>query len=87
MGVDIERVKALIVTLDAVTSAPHFHRTAFRTPRKTFATLDETSRDLNLMFDPELRDFFCEQVPEAFSPCSRGLGPHGRDAVRLGRRR
>jgi hypothetical protein len=84
MGVDIERVKALIVTLDAVTSAPHFHRTAFRTPRKTFATLDETSRDLNLMFDPELRDFFCEQVPEAFSPVPGGWGRMGATRCDLG---
>lgn len=77
MGVDIERVKALIATLEAVTSGPHFHRTAFRTPRKTFATLDEAGQDLNLMFDPEHRDFFCEQVPDAFSPVSGGWGRMG----------
>ncbi len=29
MGVDIEHVKTLIATLEAVTSGPHFHRTAF----------------------------------------------------------
>src|SRR6478609_1939846 len=77
MGVDIDRVKALIATLEAVTSGPHFHRTAFRTPRKTFATLDEAARDLNLMFDPDHRDFFCEQVPEAFSPVPGGWGRMG----------
>ncbi|MGE8130500.1 MmcQ/YjbR family DNA-binding protein [Methylobacterium sp. NPDC080182] len=77
MGVDIARVKALIATLEAVTSAPHFHRTAFRTPRKTFATLDEVGHDINLMFDPDLRDFFCEQVPAAFSPVPGGWGRMG----------
>ena len=77
MAVEIARVKALIATLAAVSSAPHFHRTAFRTPRKTFATLDETGRDLNLMFDPDHRDFFCEQLPEAFSPVPGGWGRMG----------
>ncbi|MGW5959064.1 MmcQ/YjbR family DNA-binding protein [Methylorubrum thiocyanatum] len=77
MGVDTERVKVLIVTLEAVTSNPHFHRTAFRTPRKAFATLDEAGRDLNLMFDPDHRDFFCEQVLEAFSPVPGGWGRMG----------
>ncbi|MDP4021982.1 MmcQ/YjbR family DNA-binding protein [Methylobacterium sp. NEAU 140] len=77
MGVDVERVKALIATLEAVTAGPHVHRTAFHTPRKTFATLDEAGRDLNLMFDPDHRDFFCEQVPEAFSPVPGGWGRMG----------
>jgi hypothetical protein len=77
MGVDIDRVKALIATLEAVTAGPHFHRTAFRTPRKTFATLDEAAHDLNLMFDPEHRDFFCEQIPAVFSPVPGGWGRMG----------
>ena len=77
MAVEITRVKALIATLQAVSSAPHLDRTAFRTPRKTFATLDETGSDLNLMFDPDHRDFFCEQVPQAFSPVSGGWGRMG----------
>lgn len=84
MGVDVERVKALIATLDAVTSGPHFHRTAFRTPRRTFATLDETGRDFNLMFDPEHRDFFCEQVPAVFSPVPGGWGRMGATRCDLG---
>ncbi len=77
MAVDIARAKELIASLPAVTSAPHFHRTAFRTPRKTFATLDETGHDINLMFDPDHRDFFCEQVPTAFSPVPGGWGRMG----------
>lgn len=77
MGVEIARVKALIAALANVSSAPHFHRTAFRTPRKTFATLDEAGHDINLMFDPDHRDFFCEQVPEAFSPVPGGWGRMG----------
>jgi len=74
MAVEIAHVKALIATLAAVGSAPHFHRTAFRTPRKTFVTLDEAGNDLNLMLDPDHRDFNCEQVPEAFTQVPGGWG-------------
>jgi hypothetical protein len=77
MAVEIPRMKALIATLAAVSSAQHFHRIAFRTPRKTFATLDEAGCDLNLMFDPDHRDFFCEQAPEVFSPVPGGWGRMG----------
>ena len=42
-----------------------------------FATLDATAGDLNLMFDPDLRDFYCEQAPEAFAPVPGGWGRKG----------
>ena len=77
MGVDPERVRALALALPAASEAPHFHRLAFRTPRKMFATLDATARDLNLMFDPDLRDFYCEQAPHAFAPVAGGWGRMG----------
>ena len=77
MAVDIARVKALVMSLPAVTSAPHFHRTAFRTPRKIFATLDEAGLDINLMFDLDLRDAFCERAPAAFRPVPGGWGRRG----------
>jgi hypothetical protein len=48
-----------------VSEVPHWHRLAFRTPRKIFATLDTDARDLNLMFNQDLRDFYCEQDPQA----------------------
>ena len=53
------------------------HRVAFRTPRKIFATLDASVPDLNLMFDPDLRDFYCEQASEAFAPVPGGWGRMG----------
>ena len=77
MSVDPDRVRELALALAGAAEAPHFHRQAFRTPRKTFATLDPVARDLNLMFDPDLRDFYCEQVPEAFSPVPGGWGRMG----------
>ena len=77
MGVDPEHARDLALALPAVSEAPHWHRLAFRTPRKIFATLDATARDLNLMFTPDLRDFYCEQAPHAFSPVPGGWGRRG----------
>lgn len=77
MAVDPERARDLALALPAASEAPHFHRLAFRTPRKMFATLDATARDLNLMFNPDLRDFYCEQAPHAFAPVPGGWGRNG----------
>ena len=77
MAVNAARARDLALGLPSATEAPHFHRLAFRTPRKIFATLDAGARDLNLMFDPDLRDFYCEQAPEAFAPVPGGWGRNG----------
>lgn len=77
MAVDPERARELALALPEASEAPHFHRLAFRIPRRIFATLDATARDLNLMFDPELRDFYCEQEPNAFAPVAGGWGVRG----------
>ena len=84
MAVDTERARALALGLPTASEAPHFHRLAFRTPRKIFATLDPVARDLNLMFDPDLRDFYCEQAPEAFAPVPGGWGRKGATRCDLG---
>ena len=75
MSVALAREMAL--ELEGASESPHFHRIAFRTPRKTFATLDAEACDLNLMFDPELRDFHCEQEPAVFRPVAGGWGRMG----------
>jgi len=77
MAVDAERVREMALALPLASEAPHFHRVAFKTPRKTFATLDASVPELNLMFDPELRDFYCEQVPAVFAPVPGGWGRMG----------
>jgi len=76
MAVTPERAREMALALPLTSEAPHFDRVAFRTPRKTFATLG-TKDDLNLMFDPDLRDFYCEQAPEAFAPVPGGWGRMG----------
>ena len=75
--VEPARARALALALPGVREAPHFHRLAFRTPRKIFATLDAAARDLNLMFNADLRDFYCEQAPHAFAPVPGGWGRMG----------
>jgi hypothetical protein len=77
MAVSAERARALALALPQAREAPHFHRLAFRTPRKIFATLDAAVPDLNLMFDPDLRDFYCERAPETFAPVPGGWGRMG----------
>ena len=77
MAVTTDRARELALALPDTGEAPHWDRIAFRTPRKIFATLGEKTRDMNLMFDPDLRDFYCEQVPQAFSPVPGGWGRNG----------
>ncbi len=84
MAVDPARVRALALALPLASEAAHFDRLAFRTPRKIFATLATGGGDLNLMFDPDLRDFYCEQAPEAFAPVSGGWGRKGATRCDLG---
>ncbi len=84
MAVAPERARDLALALPDASEAPHFHRVAFRTPRKTFATLDARAGDVNLMFDPELRDFYCEQEPAVFTPVAGGWGRMGATRCDLG---
>jgi hypothetical protein len=77
MSVDAARVRDLALALPGASEAPHFHRLAFRTTRKMFATLDAAAGDINFMFDPNLRDFYCEQAPHAFAPVPGGWGRMG----------
>lgn len=77
MAVSGSRVRDLALGLSGPSDAPHMHRVAFRTPRKIFATLDAVANDLNLMFGPDHRDFYCEQAPGVFTPVAGGWGRMG----------
>jgi len=77
VAVSADRARALALALPGASEAPHVHLAAFRTPRKIFATLDEAIPRMNLKFDPDLRDFYCEQAPEVFSPIPGGWGRMG----------
>lgn len=77
MPVTPAHARKLALSLEAVREAPHFDRAAFKTPRKTFATLANSGADINLMFDAALQEFYCEQASEAFAPVPGGWGRMG----------
>lgn len=83
MAVTADEAKALALSLEGASAVPHFDRTAFRTPKRIFATLAADGSDLNLMFDPELQAFYCEQAPNAFAPVPGGWGKNGATRVLL----
>ncbi|MBI1251917.1 MAG: MmcQ/YjbR family DNA-binding protein [Alphaproteobacteria bacterium] len=76
MAVTAKRARELALAMPDASDKPHFDRTAFRTPKRTFCTLANDGTDMNFMFDPELRDFYCELSP-AFTPVPGGWGRMG----------
>lgn len=77
MPVSANRARTLALSLENASSRPHFDRVAFRTPRRTFATLALSGADLNFMFDLEQQKHFCALAPHAISPVPGGWGRMG----------
>ncbi len=77
MAVTAKRARALALSLENASHYPHFQRLAFRTPRRTFATLDLEGTDLNLKLDLEQQRHFCELRPNAIAPVAGGWGRMG----------
>jgi hypothetical protein len=76
MAVSPAQARKLALSLQGVSEAGHFDRTAFKT-RRIFATLGAGGGDLNLMLDRALQEFYCEQAPQAMSPVPGGWGKNG----------
>lgn len=77
MPVTSARARKLALQLENASEAAHFDRTAFRTPRRIFATLAKDGSDLNFMFDPDTQAHFCEMAPETIAPVPGGWGRMG----------
>lgn len=77
MAITQARVRKLAMALEGVSEVVHFDRPAFRTTRKIFATLPPNEPAVNLMFDPAMQEFFCEQAPRSFKPHPSGWGRMG----------
>jgi len=77
MPVTPKRARERALSLENVSMAPHFDRVAFRTPRRIFATLALTGRDINFMLDLTLQKQFCERAPHAIAPVPGGWGRLG----------
>lgn len=75
--VTAERTTELALSLPDASAAPHFDRTAFRVPRRIFATLGPGGRDLNLRLDPEIQAAVIEARPGAFAAIPGGWGRQG----------
>lgn len=77
MAVTPKRARELALAQENATSYPHFDRIAFRTPRRTFATLALHGSDLNLMLDLAEQAHFCKLLPHAMAPVAGGWGRMG----------
>ncbi len=77
MPISKARARTLALSLPDTSECAHFDRTAFRTPRKIFATLAANGTDMNLMFDADTQTFFCEHAPKAAAPAPGGWGRMG----------
>lgn len=77
MPVTPKRAKELALALADASSAPHFDRLAFRTPKRIFATLARDGSDMNFMFDLATQASFCEAAPLAMAPVAGGWGRMG----------
>jgi hypothetical protein len=77
MPITPKRARELALALQNASSAPHFDRVAFRTPRRIFATLALSGADMNFMFDHAQQVHFCARAPEALTPVPGGWGRMG----------
>jgi hypothetical protein len=77
MPVTAKRARELALSLENASSYPHFDRVAFRTPRRTFATLALSGQDLNFMLDLAQQQHFCALAPQAIAPVAGGWGRMG----------
>jgi hypothetical protein len=77
MAVTPKRARELALAQEDASSYPHFDRIAFRTPRRTFATLAVNGSDLNFVVDLEQQAHFCKLAPHAIAPVAGGWGRMG----------
>lgn len=77
MAVTPKRAHTLALSLENASAYPHFDRIAFRTPRRTFATLALNGVDMNFKLDLVQQAQFCELAPHAMAPVPGGWGRMG----------
>ena len=80
-----ERFRELALSFEATSDAPHFDRTAFKTPRRTFVTLAADGRSANVCLTPELQELFVHSRPGQFAVIANGWGAQGWTTVDLDR--
>lgn len=68
--------RAIALSLEGTTEAPHFDRRAFKVAR-TYATLAADELTANLKFTPDEQEFKALLAPESFVPIDNGWGRQG----------
>lgn len=71
------RLRALCAALGEVEERPHFDRTAFRTPARTFATLGPSGKDLNVLLPLALQEALVASQPKQFARLNGAWGARG----------
>lgn len=72
-----DQLRKLALSLPNTTEAPHFDRTAFRTPRRIFATLGADARTVNLKLELDQQAALVESRSGAFEAIAGGWGRQG----------
>jgi hypothetical protein len=75
-------LRAIALSLEGTTEAPHFDRAAFKVKR-IFATWASDGKSANLMLTPDEQEFKCMMAPDAFAPVPTAWGKRGATTVIL----
>lgn len=72
-----DQFRKLALSLPNTSEAPHFDKAAFRTPKRSFATLAADALTVNLKLEPEHQAALVEARPDAFEIIPGGWGRQG----------
>jgi len=75
--------RKLALEFAATTERPHFDRAAFRTERRTFATLSKDGKDANVKVEPDTQDALVQSNPKAFAIIPNAWGLQGWTTITL----
>jgi hypothetical protein len=84
VGLSVERVRALILSLEDATATTHVDREAFRARGNIFASL-RADGVFNVMLSPEEQALRCETSADVFRPVDGGWGRMGVTTINLER--
>jgi hypothetical protein len=81
--VTIDNFRKLALSFPETAEAPHFDRTAFRTPRRIFATMQAENSLVNVKFSLVDQDVFCRINSEIIYPVPNKWGLQGWTQINL----
>jgi predicted DNA-binding protein (MmcQ/YjbR family) len=75
--IDVEYIRKMALSLEAVEEGPHFDKIAFRVKKKIFATIDLTKNKVVLKLSEIDQSVFVNYKPEIIYPVAGGWGRQG----------